>query len=119
MPACSLAIRIRRLRALSINDVPKLASVERHFDLLLVECVELCRDGIGEARDVALGMQHFPRLDAGLTNARLEYHHESIEAVDDEAQVFAEQSRGRGVVGVVQIIQLAWVRLHSELVASV
>lgn len=102
------------LRTLGGNEVPELAGRKADLGLLLVEGVEVAVQCVAQSEDIALWMQHFPRLMALLCFARFENHEECVEPVGDMLKRPAPNvvtRHERGCVVAVVIVDLIRVAL--------
>lgn len=115
MPRQPIPVRIPDLRALGVDNVPVLAPIEVHLDLLPVEVVVPLVQGVLQAGHVAGRVQDVPGLDARDALAGLEHEHERVEAVESLGELGAEEPlvRRRDALAIcgVEVVPLAGVGL--------
>lgn len=74
----AISKNIWQLRPFRLSNIAKLAGIESHSRLFLVECVEALVHCVSQSLDVTLRMQDRPRIDAAFAFTRLQNHDQSI-----------------------------------------
>jgi hypothetical protein len=114
MPLQALTILIPNLWSLSIDQIPIFATIEPNFHLFLVEGVKPCPESILQARHVTLRMENLPRFNACVAFTRLQYEHESIQAIEDLLGSGAQEcNAGLRIIMREEVVQLSRVRLNN------
>jgi hypothetical protein len=78
-----VAVDLRLLRALRIDEIPGFTATICHLNLLAVELVVLRVQGIGKVPDIPRRMQDLPWSNARNSLTRLEDQQESVKSKED------------------------------------
>lgn len=111
------AVHIDVLRPLERFEIAALALCKGHLGLLLIERIVPRVKRILEAAHIAVRMQLLPRMSALAGLARLEDHHERVEAVHDVLKGAAGDGVGAGGLGVGEVVaDLSRIELSPALI---
>lgn len=101
-----------KLRPLTLQNMPLLTLRKLNPDLLsLIKAIVLRRQRIRQTRNVALGVQGRPGLDARRAFAGLEHEEQSVEARGYFGEGQAEKEGGGGAVVGEEVVELIGVVL--------